>query len=120
MLLTKPLCCKAYERGESDVCYTIGQIYELGHGPAGADHQVRTTQFTCFTGTKVQILTGADTTRYYSVYLLYWYESTNTDGCGPGPDHQLAAQWYLACLEQACLQQAQQVQQSLNRAATEP
>ncbi len=40
MLLTKPLCCKAYERGESDVCYTIGQIYELGHGPAGADHQV--------------------------------------------------------------------------------
>ena len=37
-------------------------------------------QFTCFTGTKVQILTleasGA------SVYLLYWYKSTNSDAGG--------------------------------------
>jgi hypothetical protein len=34
------------------------------------------TQFTCFTGTKVQILTPAALWRHirdYSVYLLYWY-----------------------------------------------
>jgi hypothetical protein len=46
------------------------------------------TRFTCFTGTKVQILTscggGAASARgstgdLYSVYLLYWYKSTNTD-----------------------------------------
>jgi hypothetical protein len=46
------------------------------------------TRFTCFTGTKVQILTscggGAASARgstgdLYSVYLLYWYKSTNPD-----------------------------------------
>jgi hypothetical protein len=48
------------------------------------------TQFTCFTGAKVQILTlkrneglrryaGAAAATLYAVYLLYWYKSTNTD-----------------------------------------
>jgi hypothetical protein len=46
------------------------------------------TRFTCFTGTPVQILTyyggGAASARgstgdLYSVYLLYWYKSTNPD-----------------------------------------
>ena len=47
--------------------------------------QVFTTQFTCFTGTKVQILTpeecgrGTVATARYVVYLLYWYKITNTD-----------------------------------------
>jgi hypothetical protein len=38
------------------------------------------TQFTCFTGTKVQMLTHARprTPLMYSVYLLYWYKSTDT------------------------------------------
>jgi hypothetical protein len=37
------------------------------------------TQFTCFTGTKAQILTqeGAATQSVFSVFLLYWYKSTN-------------------------------------------
>ena len=42
----------------------------------------RYTQFTCFTGTKVQILapeTPARVEQVHSVYLLYRYESTNTD-----------------------------------------
>jgi aconitase B len=56
-------------------------------------------QFTCFTGTKVQILTQMDIYIYItksfcrtaaypkaylrcSVYLLYWYKSTNTDTGG--------------------------------------
>jgi hypothetical protein len=55
-------------------------------------------QFTCFTGTKVQILTQGGGTYIYtyitksfchtaaypkrSVYLLYWYKSTNTDTGG--------------------------------------
>jgi hypothetical protein len=40
------------------------------------------TQITCFTGTKVQILTldaGNWPTLRCSDYLLYWYKSTNTD-----------------------------------------
>jgi hypothetical protein len=37
------------------------------------------TQFTCFTSTKVQILTLGDR---FSVYLLYWYKSSNTDAKG--------------------------------------
>ena len=38
--------------------------------------------FTCFTGTKVQILrqhVGGGAASRYSVYLLYWYKSTNSD-----------------------------------------
>ncbi len=54
------------------------------------------TQFTCFTGTKVQILTRqyklvcncAEHPRC-SVYLLYWYKSTNTDAvCTPARSTQ--------------------------------
>jgi hypothetical protein len=42
------------------------------------------THFTCFTGTKVQILSLFGRQRppgaaRYSLYLLYWYKSTNTD-----------------------------------------
>ncbi len=48
------------------------------------------TQFTCFTSTQVQILScdGAALARNalqalrYSIYLLYWYKSTNTDAEG--------------------------------------
>ena len=44
------------------------------------------TQFTCFTVTKVQILTpeelGPGIPRSISVYLLYWYKRTNTDAAG--------------------------------------
>jgi hypothetical protein len=44
------------------------------------------SQFTRFTGTKVQILTllrrRAERLRF-SVYLLYWYKSTNTDSPAP-------------------------------------
>ena len=45
---------------------------------------VRGTQFTCFTGTKVQILTLGELRRkqMYSVYQLYWYKSTDTDTGG--------------------------------------
>jgi hypothetical protein len=43
-------------------------------------------QFTCFTGTKVQILTQKALQRRErrrsSVYLLYWHKSTNTDAEG--------------------------------------
>jgi hypothetical protein len=54
----------------------------------------RGTQFTCFTGTKVQVLTqvyiyiyiyiyiygrGTRERERYSVYLLYWYKSTGAD-----------------------------------------
>ena len=52
------------------------------------------TQFTCFTGTKAQILTQKallDDYLYalplcarYSGFLLYWYKSTNTDAEGAG------------------------------------
>jgi hypothetical protein len=52
----------------------------LEPAPAGG------TAVTCFTSTKVQILTqlrrrreaGASSCGRYSVYLLYWYKSTNT------------------------------------------
>jgi hypothetical protein len=62
--------------------------------------QVSGTQFACFTGTKVQILTlrtansatiaglrgdaahNAAASNRYSVYLLCWYKSTHTDACG--------------------------------------
>jgi hypothetical protein len=46
------------------------------------------TQFTCFTSTKVQILTPDELVQQHShhvaslkslVYLLYWYKRTNTD-----------------------------------------
>ncbi len=39
------------------------------------------TQFTFFTGAKVQILTPEElrARQWCSVYLLYWYKSTNTD-----------------------------------------
>jgi hypothetical protein len=57
-------------------------------GPS-AHHTCLGTQFTCFTGTKVQIMTQKDLVRIthmsrYSVYLLYWYKSTNTDAEGAG------------------------------------
>jgi hypothetical protein len=44
-------------------------------------------QFTCFTGTKIHILTQkarvSDLQRpYRRVYLLYWYKSTHTDAEG--------------------------------------
>ncbi len=54
------------------------------------------TQFACFTGAKVQILalcaaeqlrasSSVTATRiYYSVYLLYWYKSTNTNAARRG------------------------------------
>ena len=59
--------------------------------PQAASKLPKGTQFTCFTGTKVQILTHRgiaerleDTRevgerRTSSVYLLYWYKSTTTD-----------------------------------------
>ena len=38
------------------------------------------TQFTCFTGTEVQMLTSSCAcTWYYSGVLLHWYRSTHTD-----------------------------------------
>jgi ferric iron reductase protein FhuF len=58
------------------------------------DSPGRYTRFTCFTGTQVlallvQILTQtgereATALWRYSVYLLYWYKSTNTDAEGGG------------------------------------
>jgi hypothetical protein len=42
-------------------------------------------QFTCFTGTKVR----------YSVYLLYWYKSTNTDAAAaPDEEDRADRKWY--------------------------
>ena len=45
-------------------------------------------RFTCFTSTKVQILTAEELRarrehRLVSVYLLYWYKSTNIDAEAP-------------------------------------
>jgi hypothetical protein len=45
------------------------------------------THFACFTGTKAQRLTQKALCRghaplRYSLYLLYWYKSTNTDAEG--------------------------------------
>jgi hypothetical protein len=64
----------------------------LLHGPPGTG-----TQFTGFTGTKVQTLTQKALLGCgrYSVYWLYWYKSTNTDADGAGktmlaPDSMLA------------------------------
>ena len=38
------------------------------------------TQFTCFTGTEVHILTSSGASTWdYSGVLLYWYRSTHTD-----------------------------------------
>jgi hypothetical protein len=43
----------------------------------------KSTQFTCFTCTKVRMRGGpAAAAQRYSVYLLWWYKSTNTDTCG--------------------------------------
>jgi hypothetical protein len=50
--------------------------------PAPLRSRRTSTQFTCFTGTKVQILTTCSSqikAHQYSVYLLYWYKSTDTD-----------------------------------------
>jgi hypothetical protein len=70
-------------------------------GVSGGEWE-RGTQFTCFTGTKVQMLTPdlrrcrllslllrkdhaegyTEYAKVYSVYLLYWYKSANTDARG--------------------------------------
>ena len=43
----------------------------------------KSTQFICFTCTKVRTRGGpAAAAQRYSVYLLCWYKSTNTDTCG--------------------------------------
>jgi hypothetical protein len=50
----------------------------------------RDTQFTCFAGTKVQMLTQllqvhrGKSIAVEIVYLLYWYKSTNTDAAAAG------------------------------------
>jgi hypothetical protein len=54
------------------------------------------TKFPCFTGTKVQIPAtpcNRRNRRRYSIYLLYWYKSTNTGNtcsCGPQRAQQQA------------------------------
>jgi hypothetical protein len=44
---------------------------------------IKVLRFTCFTGTKVQILTQKTRLEAFNqgtpFYLLYWYKSTNTD-----------------------------------------
>jgi hypothetical protein len=51
----------------------------------------RGTHFTCFTGTKVQILTPEElrarravavAAAACSLYLLYWYKNSHADACG--------------------------------------
>jgi hypothetical protein len=86
-------------REACDLCILIytGVPASIAHGGAGAQF---TAQFTCFTSTKVQILTpekpqaglltvavralhlGADPSVRSSLYLLYRYKSTNTDTWG--------------------------------------
>ncbi len=59
------------------------QKYKYGQKLSSAAEQSwRGAQFTCFTGTKVQMLTPEEPRQKlagYSVYLLYWYKSTNAD-----------------------------------------
>jgi hypothetical protein len=63
----------------------ITEESERGRGSGGAAPKgITGTQFTGFTGTKVQILTEvwggcAEGHHRYSVYWLYWYKSANTD-----------------------------------------
>ena len=63
----------------------LGEEEELAHRHYGASDAapLSSAQFTCFTGTKVQIMTlHTDTkapptllrSRVLSVYLLYWYK----------------------------------------------
>jgi hypothetical protein len=44
------------------------------------DEQVRTSLYPCFTGTKVQpVMQQQKKKSRFSLYLLYWYKSTNSD-----------------------------------------
>ena len=60
--------------------------YEIVQSDCKIVHCTAGTQFTCFTGTHVHMLTPEELRarvhlhRRHSVYLLYWYISTNTDG----------------------------------------
>ena len=66
--------------------------YEIVQSDGKIVHCTAGTQFTCFTGTNVHMLTPEELRarvhlhRRHSVYLLYWYISTNTDG-GEGPEN---------------------------------
>jgi hypothetical protein len=84
--------------GTQFTCFTGTKVQILTHAKststdAAHPQEILGTQFTCFTGTKVQILTQKALVesnfiiRGYkagSVYLLYWYNSTNTDAEGAG------------------------------------
>jgi hypothetical protein len=67
---------------DADVSQLREKVTELS---LREDDRAAGTQFTCFTSTKVQMLTqrAVDARgrprRRYSVYLLYWYKSTNAD-----------------------------------------
>jgi hypothetical protein len=88
-------------------------------------HLSEGTQFTCFTGTKVQILTShlseasalifeasarpkGPILHRYSVYLLYWYKSTNTDAA---PTHRIE------CAEEGRESSARRIAEILSNAS---